>query len=770
MTGNLHDFHEAGHYVIPLWPILVDGSCGCGKPNCQAAGKHPRNGQWNALPRFTDDELEAMEDRGWFATGYGVRMAGQLLVVDVDARNGGVESVAKLKKHYPAIHAGILASGFHVATGSGDGSMHYFFSVPRKLQRMRQALEGYAGIDFKTNGYVVGAGSLHKSGNTYEVELGSVDKIKPASEALIGLLEIPTTQVDWVDEVMGTMDAATLGSLIEALPNNEASRDEWLQVGMALHHETAGQGLELWCSWSAKYPAKHDEHDCHQRWKSFGKQGGRPVTIGSLVVKAKEAGWEPPAPPLLWKRECDWKAWHAERVQEVGELLNAPYDTSGIDLTKPPGLAGQLCDWINGNSYRLRENLAVASSLMVLSCAGGVTHRCDSGVVGNLMAFCVAESGSGKDNVLNSALTALSEAGLGECLYGGIKSEQEMVRNAVTHQLGLYALDEVGSLLRKVNNAQKRGGAAYLEGIMGTLLSITTKGNDVFRLSGDKLAEVKAELHKRVENLEKMPNPPQSIEDKIALLNGQLDSIRKYGGVVKPFVSVIGFNTPLGFNELVNDESVGTGFLGRSLLFIEEDNAPPKRYRVKKQPLSVWLVAKVKALAYHAVGGERVECLEPPHWVVTDAEANEALESINDYYNDLGLDFDATNCLTPLTNRAHEQVEKVSYVLAIPDGKRTMEHVMFAFALVQRDLETKKNLVMSNRSEDGTLAKLKARILSVLPYTGQQSGKLWNNVKKAADFKKVNKMMFEKALSELVLDKKIIVNTNEKGKKEYKKT
>jgi hypothetical protein len=695
-------------------------------------------------------------------------MAGQLLVVDVDARNGGLESMEKLASNVTLAHEAILASGFQVATGSGGGSMHYYFAVPRKLGKMRQALEGYNGIDFKTNGYVVGAGSRHKSGNVYEVDSGSVEGIRPASEALISLLEMPSEGVQWVDDTADILDANMLVSLVDALPNNQASREEWVQVGMALHHATAGQGVELWQRWSAKYPEKHDEGDCFQKWKTFGKYGKRPITIGSLIVRAKEAGWEVPAPPLLWKRSLPKPATMAVEVEEVGQLVNAPIDVSDVDLTDPPDLAGHLCKWINGNSYRVREHLAVAASLLILSCAGGLTHRCDSGVVGNLMAFCVAESGSGKDNVLNCALEALRQAKLGECLYAGIKSEQEMVRNAVNHQLGFYALDEVGSLLKKVGNAQRKGGAAYLEGIMGTLLSITTKGGTVFGLTGDKLAEVKTDLQKRIGALEKGNTSEQRKKD---WLNAQLKSIKENAGIVRPFVSVMGFDTPLGFSGLVNDETVGTGFLGRALLFVEHDNAPAKRYRVNKQPLNSWAMARLAQLSSVAVGNERVECLDDSYLVTihTEDDANQALEKINDYYNDLGFNYDATNSLTPLTNRAHEQVEKVSFVLALGKGRRTLEHVRFAFALVQRDLQTKINLVVANRSGDSSLERLKARVLSVAPYEWTQRGKLLNKVKKAPDFKGVVKLTFDKAIDQLVNEKKLLEKSTERGSKEYKK-
>ena len=46
------------------------------------------------------------------------------LIVDVDARNGGVESFKQLVKDVPSI----LQCCFVVNTGSGGGSQHYYLS------------------------------------------------------------------------------------------------------------------------------------------------------------------------------------------------------------------------------------------------------------------------------------------------------------------------------------------------------------------------------------------------------------------------------------------------------------------------------------------------------------------------------------------------------------------------------------------------------------------------------------------------------------------
>jgi hypothetical protein len=66
--------------------------------------------------------------------------------------------------------------------------------------------------------------------------------------------------------------------------------DQWLSVGMALHHETGGDGFDLWCDWSElsdKFPGREV---LLNRWSSFGKSHDRTVTARSLVHLANEGG------------------------------------------------------------------------------------------------------------------------------------------------------------------------------------------------------------------------------------------------------------------------------------------------------------------------------------------------------------------------------------------------------------------------------------------------------------------------------------------------
>jgi phage/plasmid-associated DNA primase len=65
--------------------------------------------------------------------------------------------------------------------------------------------------------------------------------------------------------------------------------DIWITVGQSLHSLDESL-LDHWDEWS-RQSDKYQDGECHRRWRSFSKGGGR--GIGSLVHVAKENGWEP---------------------------------------------------------------------------------------------------------------------------------------------------------------------------------------------------------------------------------------------------------------------------------------------------------------------------------------------------------------------------------------------------------------------------------------------------------------------------------------------
>lgn len=76
---------------------------------------------------------------------------------------------------------------------------------------------------------------------------------------------------------------AEIVTLLASKDPNDCAYDDWLKVGMAVHHETRGSsaGYDLWCEWSARCN-KHDTTYMPVKWRSFEAGEKNPVTLGSL--------------------------------------------------------------------------------------------------------------------------------------------------------------------------------------------------------------------------------------------------------------------------------------------------------------------------------------------------------------------------------------------------------------------------------------------------------------------------------------------------------
>jgi len=104
----------------------------------------------------------------------------------------------------------------------------------------------------------------------------------------------------------------------------DMGREEWIRVGMALHHECEGDdtGFQLWNDWSengGKYPS---EEGLKAQWESFTRRAGsgkRPVTMASVLKMAKEAGIALPRPTLAATPES-LRAVAADTAEKIASL------------------------------------------------------------------------------------------------------------------------------------------------------------------------------------------------------------------------------------------------------------------------------------------------------------------------------------------------------------------------------------------------------------------------------------------------------------------
>lgn len=701
-----NDFRDAGYKVFGLLGAVDHDNVPL---NEKMAYKKPYSSGWQHTPDWSDEQWETFHEIGVFDTGYGVLMSG-LLVVDIDARNGGVDSYARLLDVLPSI----ASAGLIVETGSGGGSKHLYFSAG--TAPLVQSLKDYPGIDFKSSGYVVGPGSLHSSGSRYVAVHGTPDDIDDAPEELLALLAKPEHHRNEYNGAVIDVsheDLADMLSYIEGCDEYE----RWVEVGMCVHHATQGSGFDVWDAWSQR-SSKYEADEMHKKWHSFGKSGS-PKTIGTLIYLAEQAGW---------RQSVTFTA----TVDFDFSTPALPHDNE-VDLLRPPGFVGEVAAWIESQSRRPRERLAVAAALTAVGNLVGLRYRDDrDNVTSNLFTFCVAGSGTGKESIQQAIAEIHAIAGISAATHGAIKSEQEIMRNiALRHQAAFYVVDEIGLFLHKLKNAQQRGGAAYLEGVIGTLMSAYSKANGRMLITGDLKEDIRSQISKEVATLNRKRDEGEKVDDaSLAKLTKKMDALDE--GLLRPFVSVIGFTTPVTFDGLVDFDSATNGFIGRSLLIEEKETAPRSKRGFKRGAMSSGLADRIRAI-YAAgsfdISSREVVEVSPRVAVHTDAAASAMLDDIVDWFETQAEDHRSKTGLESLYLRAYELVAKVSFVLAAAHGIRTVEHVRWAYALVKRDIESKMHLVVSNDGDKNrVVAALQSSIAHAVGDEGLTIGVLRNRL------------------------------------------
>lgn len=86
-------------------------------------------------------------------------------------------------------------------------------------------------------------------------------------------------------------NVATVSELLDHI-DPDCGYQDWLNVLLAVFHETAGSeaGLDLADDWSRKAGSYKGRSDVEAKWRSFRGGVSNPVTIATLIARARDAG------------------------------------------------------------------------------------------------------------------------------------------------------------------------------------------------------------------------------------------------------------------------------------------------------------------------------------------------------------------------------------------------------------------------------------------------------------------------------------------------
>jgi putative DNA primase/helicase len=179
---------SASDYTRLGWPVLPvhsieNGICTCRKgAACPSPGKHPRtrNGVNDAT---TQTETISRWHRDWPTANIGIATGktSGILVLDIDVKTNGFESLARLSEKYgPSITDTLTAD-------TGGGGLHLIYKSPEQAVKT-VAGQLAPGIDTRScGGYVVGPPSIHMSGKTYTWRNGIYEPAR-IPDALLGAI------------------------------------------------------------------------------------------------------------------------------------------------------------------------------------------------------------------------------------------------------------------------------------------------------------------------------------------------------------------------------------------------------------------------------------------------------------------------------------------------------------------------------------------------------------------------------------------------------
>jgi hypothetical protein len=266
-------YAQLGYAVLPVWG-LAGSRCTCAKgAQCPTPGKHPR-----ALPAWTkrastDPAQLAKLFPGDSTLNVGITPPEGHVILDIDPRNGGRETLEAL-----------LAGGALPATPiqrSGGGGVHLIF-------RGDPVGPLGKGIDIirPRRGFVVAWPSNHVSGGKYEWRRAPWDCKVAALPAQLSGRGVVRSQ----DQAEDAPPLEEVQRALEVIPADDY--DKWVMVGQALRHEYGAQGRELWLEWSRKSD-KYKEGD-ETKWDTFdNNRTVKPVRAASILAVARECGYAP---------------------------------------------------------------------------------------------------------------------------------------------------------------------------------------------------------------------------------------------------------------------------------------------------------------------------------------------------------------------------------------------------------------------------------------------------------------------------------------------
>jgi hypothetical protein len=157
-------------------------------------------------------------------------------------------------------------------------------------------------------------------------------------------------------------------------------------------------------------------------------------------------------------------------IKTIYDLTADIKKDSWYDITKPPGLAGEIAEDIAAGEVREQPRLRAVAALHELVIASKGKIKTPSGMKGNLLTICIADSAGGKDRSQSHFKMIARDIDKGQHVFGRIASSKDIGRTLINHEgVATFIIDECHGLFGVMS---QKNGATYMAELGSEILSI----------------------------------------------------------------------------------------------------------------------------------------------------------------------------------------------------------------------------------------------------------------------------------------------------------
>lgn len=368
-----------------------------------------------------------------------------------------------------------------------------------------------------------------------------------------------------------------------------------------------------------------------------------------------------------------------------------------VDLLNPPGLAGDICRYMNETARRPRPELYPFAALHLMALVGRDRRSIYTSKL-NLMTLAIAPTAAGKERAQDAVKRLARDVYCSRYIHGNAGSFKDLIYNLLEGDGGsLYIVDEVHSLLGSMKD---KNAATYESKMEAEILTMNSTELYTFRgMEKRSLLNIYATEQKRLEKAVQ-----EASEDDLPKVQRALEKVEQRvewleHGLPDPFFSLMGHSVPERLDAFIKPDNIASGFLGRTLVM----RCPETREKLRRGQIDRGHAALVEVSI-----GEGLKRIQRDGLVVApDDDAAAYLEAAVDWYDDE----DQLNhpIVGGIYARAPEHLYRIASILALVGGTIKIEHAKYAHALIRQSVEDVRHILLKFYADNATASESQIR-------------------------------------------------------------